>query len=185
MSSPWTSARQAAAKAWQQRAPRERRLLTLGATVLLAAMLWSWLLAPAWRVWNEAPARQASLEAHTRQMLQLQAEARLLQAPSRIERSQALKLLSDSASLLGPNAKLDTEGDALRVSLQAATPSGLAQWLAQARDKAQVRPRLAQLQQQPAAAPSLSSRRSADPISTPDEAASAPLWAGTLVLQLP
>lgn len=181
MNAVWNQTRQAAAAAWQQRAPRERRLLTLGAAVLLVAAVWSLLLAPAWRVWREAPARQASLQAQTRQMLQLQAEARQLQAPSRIERSQALKLLNDSASLLGPKAQLSPQGDELRVTLQATPARGLAEWLAQAREKAQARPRLAQLQKQ-----------ETDPATSQDpktgaasSMAEGPTWSGTLVLQLP
>ena len=181
MNAVWNQTRQAAAAAWQQRAPRERRLLTLGAAVLLVAAVWSLLLAPAWRVWREAPARQASLQAQTRQMLQLQAEARQLQAPSRIERSQALKLLNDSASLLGPKAQLSPQGDELRVTLQATPARGLAEWLAQAREKAQARPRMAQLQKQ-----------ETDPATSQDpktgaasSMAEGPTWSGTLVLQLP
>jgi len=107
----WIELRQAATAAWQQRPPRERSLLALGAAVLLAAVLWSTLVTPAWRVWREAPARQASLEAQTRQMLQLQAEARQLQAPQRIDRATALQLLSSSAAeLLGSEAQLTPQG---------------------------------------------------------------------------
>ena len=183
MNTVWTQARQAAASAWQQRAPRERRLLTLGAAVLLVAVVWSLLLAPAWRVWREAPARQASLQAQTRQMLQLQAEARQLQAPNRIERSQALKLLSDSATLLGPKAQLSPQGDELRVTLQATPARGLAEWLAQAREKAQARPRLAQLQKQDAT--DTPSSTGATPGDKSPDMANGPIWRGTLVLQLP
>jgi general secretion pathway protein M len=163
----------ALATAWQQRAPRERRALTLGAAVLLVAAVWRLLVAPAWQVWHEAPARQATLEAQTRQMLQLQAQARQMPLPSRIERAQALSLLNVSAqALLGPRTQLTPQGDELRVTLHAAPASGLTEWLAQAREKAQARPRLAQLQQQ----------------AVPDqntEVASGPTWNGTLVLQLP
>ena len=72
----------------------------------LAASVWSGLLTPAWRVWREAPSRQASLETQTRQMLRLQAEARQLQTPQRIARAEAIQLLSSSAqTLLGPGTQ--------------------------------------------------------------------------------
>lgn len=172
----WTPIRQAARAAWDQRAPRERRLLVLGAAVLLGTALWRLLLTPAWQVWREAPAQQARLEAQTRQMLQLQAEARQLQVPSRIDRGQAMAWLQANApALLGPRTQLSAQGDELRVTVQAASPSGLAQWLAQAREKAQSRPRLAQLQMQPAAS-------QADVTS---DKVSGPTWSGTLVMQLP
>ena len=176
MKTLWAPVRQAAHTAWQQRAPRERRLLALGAAVLLGVALWRLLLAPAWQVWREAPAQQARLETQTRQMLQLQAEARQLQAPSRIERGQALAWLHANApDLLGPRTQLSAQGDELRVTVQAASASGLAQWLAQAREKAQTRPRLAQLQKQP---------DPSSPGATIDKD-SGPTWSGTLVMQLP
>ena len=158
--------RQSARVGWQQRAPRERYLLGLGAAVLLA-LVWSQLIAPAWRVWREAPQRQAMLEAQTRQMRQWQAEDQQLQAPRRIEREQALRLLTASAaSLLGPGAQVTPQGDSLRISLQAAPAAGLAQWLAQAREQALALPSQAQLQRQ-------------------DDKASEPTWRGTLLLRLP
>ena len=179
----WTQARMALATSWQQRAPRERRLLALGAAVLLLAAVWRLLVAPAWQVWREAPARQASLEAQTRQMLQLQAQASQMQPPSRIERAQALSLLNASAqALLGPNVQLSPQGDELRVTLHAAPASALAEWLSQAREKAQARPRLAQLQKQESADTPL--RSGQKPGLKPDTA-SGPVWSGTLVLQLP
>lgn len=159
--------RQSARVGWQQRAPRERRLLGLGAAVLLLALVWSQLIAPAWRVWREAPQRQAMLEAQTRQMRQWQAEAQQLQTPRRIQREEALRLLTASAtSLLGPGAQVTPQGDSLRIILQAAPAAGLAQWLAQAREQALALPSQAQLQRQ-------------------DDKASEPTWRGTLLLRLP
>lgn len=150
--------------------------------VLLAAALWRGLVAPAWQVWREAPARQVSLEAQTRQMLQLQAEARQLQVTRPIARTEALRLLGDSAArLLGPGAQLTPQGEELRVSLKAAPASGLAEWLALARDKAQARPRLAQLQQTPAPEPAARS----GPASQSPKPSTGVTWSGTLVLRLP
>lgn len=165
--STWQDLRAHTGAAWRQRPVRERRLLILGAAVLLLAALWSLLLAPAWQLWREAPLRQATLEAQTRQMRQLQAEAKQLQAPRRVERAQALRLLGASAStLLGPDAQLTPQGDTLRVSLKAAPAAGLTQWLAQAREQALALPSQAQLRRQ-------------------DNAASEPTWSGTLLLRLP
>lgn len=166
--SAWTYLRQAADSAWQARAPRERRLLAVGAGVLLLALVWSTLLAPAWRVWREAPLQQATLDAQTRHMQQLQAQARQLQTPRRIEREQALRLLSTSAgSLLGAGAQLSPQGDSVRVSFKAASASGLAQWLAQAREQALALPQQAQLQRQ---------SQDSDTETT---------WSGSLLLRLP
>ncbi len=167
--SRWSELRRATSAAWQQRPLRERRLLTLGAVVLLAVAVWSGVVAPAWQAWREAPARQARLDTQTRQMLQWQAEARQLQAPRRIERVEALRLLEQSATrLLGPGAQLSPQGDELRLTLKAAPAGGLAQWLAQAREQAQARPRLVKLQKQ-----------------EPADSDTGVSWSGTLVLALP
>lgn len=177
---PSTFLRQAYLTIWSQRSVRERRLLALGAFALLAASVWSGLLTPAWRVWREAPSRQASLETQTRQMLRLQAEARQLQTPQRIARAEAIQLLSSSAqTLLGPGTQLSPQGDELRVNLQATSARGLAEWLAQAREEAQSLPRLVQLQKQEAtSAPAPRAGK------TPDTPAGA-TWSGLLVLRLP
>lgn len=167
--STWQQLQQDARSVWRQRPPRERALLALGAAVLLAAGGWTALVAPAWRVWREAPAQQARIEQQTRHMLQLQAQARLLQAPRRIERAEALSLLQTSAATwLGPGVQLVPQGDELRVTLKAAPAQGLAEWLVQAREKALARPHMAQLQQQAATEP-----------------AAGTTWSGTLVLRLP
>lgn len=156
---------------WQQRSARERMLVLSGATLLGLLMVWRVALAPAWSVWREAPVREAQLQAHTQQMLQLQAQARQLQALPRLGRAQAVEQLKAGAdSLLGSGAQLQVQGELLHVKLQASAVSGLAQWLVLAREQAQARPVQVQLQRQdaPAAAPS-----------------SEPTWQGTVVLRLP
>jgi len=174
----WTPIRQAARAAWDQRAPRERRLLVLGAAVLLGTALWRLLLTPAWQVWREAPAQQARLEAQTRQMLQLQAQARQLQTPARMSRQDAMAQLESSASsLLGQDARVSLQGDLVRVNLVAAPASGLASWLALAREKAQALPQSARLEQ-------LASAKAA---AAAPAAASEALtrWRGEITLRLP
>ena len=164
--------------AWQQRSVRERRLLALAAAVLGLALLWQLGVAPALTTWQGAAQRQAELDLQTRHMLQLQAEARQLQAPTRMPRPQAIALLeSSAASLLGKDARLTVQDDLLRVSLVAAPAAGLAQWLAQAREKALTLPQSARLERVP---PSLSATAP-----TPAPTATEILWRGELALRLP
>ena len=161
---------QALRTAWQQRPARERGLLLVGGSLLVLLALWQWGIAPALSVWREAPARQARLETQTRQMLQLQAEAQRLQAPSRLGRAPALERLQTSADrLLGPGAQLKPQGEQLHVTLQATSALALAQWLAQSREQAQALP--VQVQLKPAPRPAGESTE--------------PLWQGSLVLRLP
>lgn len=174
--------------AWQQRPARERRLLVLAGMVLGAALLWQWGLAPALATWRSAPQRQAELDNQTRQMLQLQAQARQLQAPGRVPRADAVRRLETSArELLGAQARLHVQGDQLRLSLNAAPASGLAQWLQQAREQAQALPQSARLQRADSSANTPPASPASPATSTPRPPASAtePLWQGELSLRLP
>lgn len=172
MSQPILSSLQTA---WQQRSSRERRMLALAALVLAVALLWTWGLAPALQTWRMAPQKQAELDLQSRQMLQLQAQARQLQVPARVARQDALALLETTTrTLLGEGARLHIQGDQLRLSLNAVTADALAQWLVLAREKAQALPQQARLQR----------------LAPPDKAAANPsstevVWSGELTLRLP
>lgn len=168
----WLSALQSA---WLQRSARERRLLVLAAVVLGTALLWQLGVAPALGTWRSAAQRQTELDLQTRQMWQLQTQARQLQAPTRLPRQNAVALLESSApSLLGQGARLSVQGDVLRVNLVAAPAPGLAQWLAQAREKALALPQSARLERVP-------------PTKTGAAQKDAPevSWRGELTLRLP
>ena len=161
--------------AWQQRSGRERRLLVLAAVVLAAALLWQWGLAPALQTWRMAPQKQAELDLQSRQMLQLQAQARQLQSPARVARQDALAWLESSArTLLGEGARLQIQGDQVRLILTAVPAAPLAQWLAQAREKAQALPQQAKLQ-----------RLMPTDKATTDTSSAEAVWRGELTLRLP
>lgn len=155
---------------WQQRPARERRALLAAGTLLALFVLWQTAIAPAWSVWREAPARQARMDAQTRQMLQLQAQMQSLQATTRIGRREALTQLQKAADTwLGPGAQLQPQGEQVLVTLKAATAGGLAQWLAAARNKSQAQPLQVQLQ-----------RSDSAPTDRPEA-----LWQGSLLMRLP
>ncbi len=137
---------------------------------MLLAVVWSIALAPALGTWQEAPARQASLDAQTQRMHQLRAQAQSLQQPSPIKRTEAIGWLEKSLSDLGPDARIIFEGDRATLSLSAAPPATLARWLSQARENAQALPLQAQLQ------------RITGPAA---QAASPGSWRGNIVLRLP
>ena len=161
---------QALRTAWQQRPARERLWVMAGSALIALVLLWQVAIAPAWSVWREAPARQARIDAQTRQMLQWQAQAQGLQPVTRIDRREALARLQSAAErLLGPGARLQPQGEQLLVTLQAAPADGLAQWLALARNEALALPLQAQLQQ-PEAAPA------------PETEVA---WQGSLLMRLP
>ncbi|MGV2482088.1 UNVERIFIED_CONTAM: type II secretion system protein M, partial [Salmonella enterica subsp. enterica serovar Weltevreden] len=65
---------------WALLAPREQMLVGTAGVLVLLALLWWLALAPALQTLRSAPARHAALDAELQRMLQLQAEARQLQA---------------------------------------------------------------------------------------------------------
>lgn len=153
---------------WQQRSPRERLLLSVGAAVVGLGLIWGVGLAPALRTWQEAPARQAQLDQQTQQMRQLQAQALGLKKPQALSRSEAIQWLENHLSELGPQAKLNLQAEHMQISLQASPTDKLANWLAQAREQAHARPVQAQLKQ--VAGPA---------------GENTVLWSGSLLLRLP
>lgn len=174
--------RELASSAWKQRSARERRLLVLAVSVLGLAVLWQWGLAPALGTWRTAAQRQAELDQQTRQMQQLQAQARQLQTPARVSRQDAMAQLESSASsLLGQDARVSLQGDLVRVSLVAAPASGLASWLALAREKAQALPQSARLEQL-ASTKTVAAAAATAPAPAPEALTR---WRGEITLRLP
>lgn len=191
---------QAGQTLWRSRSPRERLGLTLAASLIALALLWQIGLAPALRTWQEAPTRQATLDAQRERLLQLQQQAQALQALPRVGQEEALRWLQGPAiEALGPGAQVRVQGDQVQVQLQAASPEGLTRWLRQAREQARALPQQVQLQQAalptapgPASATSVASPSSSAALKSP--AASRPtgaavatgglVWKGSLVLKL-
>ena len=173
--------RQALAQAWRSRSPRERRLLALGLAVLLAAGAWLALLAPVLDTWRQAPAMQAQLDAQWQQMLELQAQARQLQKATRLNRDEARAWLDRSVrEVLGDAARVSVQDRQVRLTLQGVGAAALSQWLAQARQNAQLLPTQVQLQPGPAGP---AARAGATRSATAGSGET--LWHGTVVLQWP
>ncbi len=179
--------RSAGRQAWLQRTARERQLMLLAFGVVLASALWSWALAPALRTWHEAPTRQAALDATSKHMQQLQAQAQALQKPSAITRTEALRWLEENIpTLLGAQTRWQLQGERLSVQLSDTSPEQLAFWLGQARKRAQALPVQAQLQQSPAElAKSQPSKPGVSPMVAPEPINEPVRWRGSLLLSLP
>lgn len=180
--------RSALRQAWSQRSPREQQLMSLAAGVLLLAAMWTLALAPAWHTWQEAADRQSRLDAQSRQMRQLQTQAKSLQKSSPITRAEAIQWLESSVQELGPGAKIQWQGERATLSVEAAPALQMARWLSQARERAQALPLQARLQhtQAPAKGPGPASAgptATAGRISTDKDGGVH--WRGTMVLRLP
>lgn len=204
MNTPLTNTRamlaslvQAGQTLWRSRSPRERLGLTLAASLIALALLWQIGLAPALRTWQEAPTRQATLDAQRERLLQLQQQAQALQALPRVGQEEALRWLQGPAiEALGPGAQVRVQGDQVQVQLQAASPEGLTRWLRQAREQARALPQQVQLQQAalPTAGSATTSSSASATAALKAPAASRPagaavatgglVWKGSLVLKL-
>lgn len=119
---------------WAGMAPREQGLVAAAALLVLLAVVWSLGLAPALRVLRAAPAQIDALDAQLQAMQDQAAQARGMAGRPAVGRDETVRSLESSLRLtLGPGAQLRLTGDRATVTLKAATPEQLAQWLAQAR----------------------------------------------------
>lgn len=157
---PW---RARLGRAWQAQPRRQQLLVALAAGLVLGTLVWRLALAPALTLWREAPQRQLALDQQMQHMQALEAQARMLQQLPRAGRDDARRALEASVQQqFGATARLQINGDAATLTLTGARGEALAQWLAQARIDARVRPSSAQLARNAAG-----------------------LWDGTLTLALP
>ena len=195
---------QALLQAWQQRSPREKKGLALVALLLTLTLLWSLALSPAWRTWQQAPAKQAELDRQTQRMRELQAQAKSLQTPPAHSGAQARQWLEASVRDLGAGARIQVQGDRATLSVESAPADRMARWLSQARERAQALPVQAQLEQatppstnanaaaplsgKPAMPPAGPAALKSQPQPAPNGAQANPSgvhWRGSVVLRLP
>lgn len=134
---------------WQQLATRERNLLLLAALLVVGALLWQWLLAPALQTFRNATAQGQALDAQLQHMQSLQAQAKALQKQAPLDYADALRALQQATKQsLGATAQLTVTADRATVNLQGSGADAVAQWLAQARLNARSVPLEARLTRQ-------------------------------------
>ncbi|WP_423456620.1 type II secretion system protein GspM [Ottowia sp. VDI28] len=160
---------QLAAAQWARLDARERRLISVAATVVVLALLWWLTLSPAINTLRVAGEQRQALEAQAQQMQRLQAEAEKLKALPKLSQSEALKALETAVKdRLGTGGKLSVVGDRANVTLKDVPADALAEYLADARANARATPVEARLTRAPGSAPGTPAR-----------------WNGTLSLSLP
>ncbi len=151
---------------WSRIAPREKKLIGLAAGLLLAALLWLLILAPALATLRSAEAQNTALDAQLQRMQALKDEAQALQKQPPLGFDDALRALTSATrQSLGASAQLNITGDRATITLKAASADALAEWLAQARVNARSVPLEARLVR-----------------ATTPQAAS---WSGVLIMALP
>jgi general secretion pathway protein M len=147
---------------WRNVSPREQRLLLLALGAVALALVWWVAVAPALAVLKTAPQQHAVLDAQLQQMQRLQAQATSLRAQPVVLADDARQALEASLKPLGASAQMVVQVERVTVTLKAAAPDALAQWLATARQNARTLPTEARLTRNAAGA-----------------------WDGVVVLQLP
>lgn len=157
------------ASQWTRLDARERRLVTLAATVVVLALVWWLALAPAISTLRMAGEQRLALEVQAQQMQRLQDEAEKLKALPKLGQTEALKALETAVQQrLGSAGKMSVVGGRATVSLKEVPADALAAYLADARANARATPVEARLTRAPGSAPGTPAR-----------------WNGTLALSLP
>lgn len=161
---------------WQALSVREQRGLRLLGGVVLFALAWQMLVAPAQHKLREADAQRQRIAQQHAHMLALQAQAQALQQRTAMSREAALKTLQGLSAVAG--LQLNPQGERVVVSVKAVSAAALSDWLAQARTQAQSLPGEVHLTRSTPAANALAATANATDPSTP-------LWDGSMVLVLP
>ena len=152
---------------FEQRAPRERQLLSIAFALLVIAVIWWALVAPALQTYRASTAVHAKLDTELAQMQAMASEAKQVRARPVVSAAQAQAWLDASIKKLG-KATLQIQGSRVQVNFVGASPESLAMWLAQARSTVQLLPLQANWKRNVGVA----------------NAASV-LWDGSIVLELP
>jgi general secretion pathway protein M len=132
-------------RVWAKRAPRERRLLVVGASVVCLYGLWVAVWEPSWQTLSQATEQRHRLASELAVLQQLQAQAQTLRTqatPAPGERLAAAMALTPTA---GAQAKATPAG--LRVSVQAWPAQTLARYLSDMHEALHLSPIGGDLQQ--------------------------------------
>jgi len=134
---------------WSQLASRERTLLSMAVLVVVLAIVWLVLLAPALTTLRNATVQGKLLDAQLQNMQTLQTQARALQKQAPLDSADALRALQQATKqTLGATAQINVVADRANVTLQGSSADAVAQWLAQARINARCVPLEARLTRQ-------------------------------------
>jgi general secretion pathway protein M len=151
---------------WIGIAARERRALVTAVVLVLAAVIWFFIVSPALATLRTADSQARLLDSQIQQMQSLQSQARKLQNQPTFSREEALKALTlATQQTLGVTADMAVNGERVTITLKAASADSFARWLGQARLNARSMPMEARL--------------------TRAAAATEATWSGVLVMALP
>lgn len=125
---------------WTGRLPRERRGLTVAATLVGLTVMWLWAIQPAWQTLRKAPIEQARLESQWLAMQRDAAIATSLRNAPPVSQAAATQALRDATDTLGVGGSLQLQGDRAVLTLKDVEGDNLRQWLTEVRQVARARP---------------------------------------------
>lgn len=169
---------------WAQLSSVERLSAGILLVALTTSLSWWIFVSPALRVMSTAPVTRQTLDAQLQQVLELQAQARKLQARPSLSRETVLrKLEAEVREALGDDAQVRAAGgDAVAINLSNVPADKLAKWLAQTRSNAHALPREAHLSRNAAGGPTSTTAAN---ITNKPVRAGPPTWQGTVLMGLP
>lgn len=124
---------------WMELAPRERQGIRWALWAIMALLLVTLGIQPAWRTLQQAPAQIDLVEGQLRHMNQLASEARMLRAAPVVSTAKSIEALQAACDRLGAVAKLNLQGQQASVTFNGVTPEALTQWLREIRTVGRVR----------------------------------------------
>lgn len=142
---PWTPLLMRTRAWWDQRAPRERQLVTAAAVVLAAMLAWWLLIVPVWRTARDVPAQIQLAEYDLRWMQRDAALAKPLLATPALPQAAAHAALQAATQQLAGTATLQLADDRATLSVNGTAPDALRNWIAQARTGARAQVQSVQL----------------------------------------
>jgi general secretion pathway protein M len=125
---------------WAALSPPDRGALQLAAAVLTLFLVWVLAVQPAWRTLARAPAELDALDLQWQGMQALATESAALRATPPVSLAQATEALQAATAKLGDHGRLTLQGDRAVLNLNGIGTAALANWLAEARAGARVRP---------------------------------------------
>ncbi len=132
---------------WQALAVRERQMLMGLAWALGLVMLFMVAVRPAWRTLQKTPYEISAVSAVLDDMRSQAEEVKTMRALPSVSPVQAQAALQGATDRLGAGAQLRVQTDRAVVTLTKVPGAPLAQWLAEVRSSARVRPSEANLTQ--------------------------------------
>lgn len=132
---------------WAAMAPRERQMAQMAATVLVLAVVMLVFIRPAWKSMQQTPVQLREMSTQVARMRTLADEALALRQLPPVPPAQAEAALKSATERLGAGVRLNVQGDRVTVEFNKVPGESLADWLAEVRSTARVKPLEANLNQ--------------------------------------